>query len=103
MIAEDVAHVRITEELRNNALEFKTSVFDGHFEDNSEYQGPPDDNITARWKIIAGLYNLGADYDTLRKANKTKGLVNWPGTETHMVGLEVFHQLHCLVGLLSLA
>jgi hypothetical protein len=95
-----VTHVNYgTDELRNNALDFKWKVFDGHFEYNSEYQGPPDENLTARWTSISRLYNLAADYTTLRQANKTKGLVNWPGTDTYMVGLEAFHHLHCLVWL----
>ncbi|KAL0951131.1 hypothetical protein HGRIS_007867 [Hohenbuehelia grisea] len=83
-------------DLRSKAVELETQTFSGHFEDKSEYQGSPNRNLDAKWNQITALYNFGVDIDTLHKANKTRGLVQWPGTSQYMVGIEVFHQLHCL-------
>lgn len=41
--------------------------------------------------------NFAADKETLVRANKSEAPVRWPGTDTYQIGLETFHQLHCLV------
>jgi hypothetical protein len=43
--------------------------------------------------------NFGVDHGTLEKLNLTRGAVQFPGTDTYQVGIEAYHQLHCLVGL----
>jgi hypothetical protein len=43
------------------------------------------------------VFNYGVNYDTLARMNRTKAATQWPGTDRYQVGLEAFHQLHCLV------
>ncbi|KAF8244398.1 hypothetical protein K440DRAFT_558961 [Wilcoxina mikolae CBS 423.85] len=95
-VTDSVLILHILDSLKNEAIQFETRTFDGHFEANSEYQGAPNKSIDAKWSGITQLYNYGVDHETLVKANKTKGLVQWPGTDKYMVGLEMFHHLHCL-------
>lgn len=101
---------------------YESRKFEPHFVGPpSEYQGLPSPELDAKWYDLAkckknlyildshsgkvqGLHidlltvrNYGVDQNTLVKANKTKANVQFPGTSTYQVGLEVFHQLHCLV------
>lgn len=82
--------------LKAEAITYETQTFSGHFLDYSEYQGPPNPSLDAKWKPISALYNFGVERSALAKVNKTQGLVQWPNTTKYMVGLETFHHLHCL-------
>ncbi|OAA60110.1 hypothetical protein ISF_06121 [Cordyceps fumosorosea ARSEF 2679] len=81
------------------AIEQVPSVFKLAFlDDQSPYQGWPDDDKDQLWQ---GMYNKGMairiDEEAAgRLVNKTEKipLVGWEND--YMVGLDVFHQLHCL-------
>lgn len=105
------------DKLRQN-IRFETRHFDPRFKgEPSQYMGQPTPEIDKLWYDLAkcepklslpcysitaaNMYrevrNFGADHGTLEKLNLTKGAVQFPGTDTYQVGLEAYHQLHCLV------
>ena len=106
-----------------DSIESVIVVFKSNFDDDTTiYQGPPTDAVDTAWE---GLYNgrlpfhapaptvyyeltqtldIGLsqiDKESARRLpNKTAPI---PGDEEHyIVGLDVFHQLHCLVSILLL-
>ncbi|KAG8413391.1 hypothetical protein J3458_012960 [Metarhizium acridum] len=58
--------------------------------------GEPNLELDKLWYDLAKLRNYDVDYDTLASINRTQAAVEYPGTGEYQVGLEVFHQLHCL-------
>ncbi|KAH6663001.1 hypothetical protein B0J14DRAFT_645053 [Halenospora varia] len=78
-------------------IKYVPYTFDPHFvTPPSEYMGKPNPDLDERWYHLAELRNFAADKETLVRANKSEAPVRWPGTDTYQIGLETFHQLHCL-------
>ncbi|POR37564.1 Uncharacterized protein TPAR_02205 [Tolypocladium paradoxum] len=83
----------------DEAVEYMPKLFNNRFDgDLSPYQGWPTDETDARWQ---DLYNKGASvridkasHDRL--LNKTARIPLAGYEQDHLVGLDVFHQLHCL-------
>jgi len=106
-----------------DSVEYEIDVFKSNFgDDTTVYQGPPSDAVDTAWEELynsmfprytatptvfneltqaldIGLSQI--DKESARQLpNKTAPI---PGDEKrYIVGLDVFHQLHCLVGILSL-
>lgn len=105
-----------------HSVEHQIVVFDSNFgDDTTIYQGPPTDAVDAAWEdLYNGMFSLHTSTSTVfyeltqvpdiglsqidkvsarRLLNKTAPI---PGDEEHyIVGLDVFHQLHCLVSIPS--
>jgi len=78
-------------------LRFKQQVFNPRFiGPPSEFMGDPNPELDKRWYDISKMYNFGVDYTTISRINKTKGIVEYPGTGKYQASLMTFHQLHCL-------
>ncbi|KAL4880643.1 hypothetical protein BJY04DRAFT_219113 [Aspergillus karnatakaensis] len=82
------------------AVEYKTVVF-APFGEPSIYSHPPTDEGDRAWEA---LYNdIGISYidaETAAKLpNKTAQI---EGSDQYVIGLDVFHQLHCLVSFIAL-
>ncbi|KAI9647636.1 hypothetical protein NHQ30_004021 [Ciborinia camelliae] len=78
------------------AISYHEQTFEPRFEEKNEYMGEPNDHLDDLWYELTAMRNLAADYNAIQKANKTKNIVQWPGTDKYQVTLEAFHQLHCL-------
>ncbi|KAK3351077.1 hypothetical protein B0H65DRAFT_567985 [Neurospora tetraspora] len=78
------------------ATEWKEVVFHNNFEDKTRWQGPPNDEVDKAWRdlyIDIGVIKIPKE-DAEKLPNQTLPI---PGEEDgYIVGLEVYHQLHCL-------
>ncbi|KAF4569649.1 hypothetical protein EYR40_008626 [Pleurotus pulmonarius] len=71
---------------------FNTGFMDEH---PTVFQGPPTDAMDEAWRE---LYERGVSYLLPEEANQLKELtIHAPGSNVFIGGLDVFHQLHCLV------
>ncbi|ETI25972.1 hypothetical protein G647_02749 [Cladophialophora carrionii CBS 160.54] len=79
------------------AVEYETVVFHNNFwEDRTPYQGPPTDEVDMAWDALyKDVGVIKVDGRTARQVpNMTLPI---PGEEdSYILGIEVFHQLHCL-------
>ena len=79
------------------ATEWKEVVFHNNFDDKTRWQGPPNDEVGQAWRelyIDIGVIKIPKE-DAEKLPNQTLPI---PGEEDgYIVGLEVYHQLHCLV------
>ncbi|KAL9113667.1 MAG: hypothetical protein Q9227_002112 [Pyrenula ochraceoflavens] len=79
------------------AIEYEMVAFHNNFwEDRTPYQGPPTDEVDREWnKLYKNVGIIKIDEKSAKKLpNKTLPI---PGEEdSYVVGIEVFHQLHCL-------
>ncbi|KAF4635476.1 hypothetical protein G7Y89_g2625 [Cudoniella acicularis] len=80
-----------------DALEYKTVVFHSNAaSDSTPYQGPPSEEVDAAWDVLyrhVGISQI--DEESARQLpNQTAPLL--AGSSQYIVGLDVFHQLHCL-------
>ncbi|GES64619.1 hypothetical protein ATEIFO6365_0009010800 [Aspergillus terreus] len=83
-------------DLKQN-VRFIPQTFNPRFEGpKSPYMGEPNPDVDQLWYGLSKMFNYGVDYDTLKRMNRTKAAAQWPGTKKYQVGLETFHQLHCL-------
>jgi len=86
-----------------DAIEYQTTVFVSSFgEHKTKYQGPPTDEVDENWDELydaVGITRIDRDM-AKQLPNRT---VPIPGDIDHyIVGLDVFHQLHCLNNLRKL-
>ncbi|KAK3387940.1 hypothetical protein B0H63DRAFT_448727 [Podospora didyma] len=81
----------------NVATEWKEVVFHNNFrQDRTKWQGPPNDDVDKAWEesyLGVGVIKIPKS-DADRLPNQTLPI---PGEDDgYIVGVEVFHQLHCL-------
>ncbi|PKX97279.1 oxidase ustYa family protein, partial [Aspergillus novofumigatus IBT 16806] len=79
-------------------VQYETRVFDSGFgKHTTKYMGPPDEENNKHWE---DLYQAGISMIPIDKAAKlpvkTYPIPERPGY--YVIGIDVFHQLHCLVG-----
>ncbi|KAI0129729.1 hypothetical protein BJ170DRAFT_617373 [Xylariales sp. AK1849] len=80
-----------------DAVSFKTVEFNPRFTGTpSPYMGQPNPDVDRIWYDLAELRNFGVPKETLNRMNRSKGAVQFPESGRYQVGMEVFHQLHCL-------
>ncbi|OJJ75704.1 hypothetical protein ASPBRDRAFT_378605 [Aspergillus brasiliensis CBS 101740] len=79
----------------NRIIDYKTVAFNSGFVSRTPYMGPPSDAYDEAWE---DLYNYGIikvpQSDAAQLINRTLPLASEPGM--YVIGLDVFHQLHCL-------
>ncbi|PSS12323.1 hypothetical protein M430DRAFT_21419 [Amorphotheca resinae ATCC 22711] len=84
-------------------IEYKTVIFSSAFgKHKSKYQGPPTDEVDALWDELYNAVGISRidKKSAMQLPNRTAPI---PGDEDHyIVGLDVFHQLHCLNNLRKL-
>lgn len=68
------------------------------FLQRSEFSGPPSADVDKAWTALYHKYVLSAipEEQAAHLSNETMR-VPGPGHPRYLVGLDVFHQLHCLV------
>ncbi|KAJ5735310.1 uncharacterized protein N7483_000435 [Penicillium malachiteum] len=79
-------------------VEYETRRFHGALSDTNPYKGPPNPRLDAEWKRITHMGQLkisAKDMTGLRKPLSQVKVVESEG-DGYAVGIEVFHQLHCL-------
>ncbi|KAK2749650.1 hypothetical protein FQN57_005872 [Myotisia sp. PD_48] len=79
-----------------DVISYKSYNFQGGFdEQRTKYQGPPSPEVDSAWK---DLYRYGISKIPKEQArllsNKTVPIPREPGQ--YIIGLDVFHQIHCL-------
>ncbi|KAH8765332.1 hypothetical protein F5883DRAFT_376733, partial [Diaporthe sp. PMI_573] len=62
----------------------------------SPYMGPPNPELDRHWEDVSALLNFGVKAEVLEKVNQTRGAAEFRDIGRYQVGLEVYHQLHCL-------
>ncbi|KIM95117.1 hypothetical protein OIDMADRAFT_134566, partial [Oidiodendron maius Zn] len=82
-----------------DAVEYKIEVFHSNFgSDRTPYQEPTDDEVDAAGKPSESILDIGLsqidDEMAVQLLNRTTRI---PGDDNgYVIGLDVFHQLHCL-------
>jgi hypothetical protein len=94
-----------------DVIEYQQIVFDAGFRTPSIYRGEPRPELEQAWMRITrnGSGSIRIPSQELHRLNKsaTKDILGFPGEQDEDFHdaqslLEVFHQLHCLVSLISL-
>ncbi|KAI1074525.1 hypothetical protein F5B20DRAFT_432849 [Whalleya microplaca] len=87
----------------SNAIEYEVVVFGGALEYESVYKGTPNEKLDDAWTWITHMNNSGVDGEVVDRIGKSRIAVKYAEEQGGMydVGVEVFHQLHCLVSLYS--
>lgn len=77
-------------------LKWEPRLFENHLEVSNPFKGPPRPELDEAWNKLLGPSAMRVDKETLDKINRSSvALLDGSG---YLIGLDVYHQLHCLVG-----
>jgi hypothetical protein len=69
----------------------------------SNFAGGPSDAIDDSWHELMGNISMRVRQEELDQNGNHKTSIELPAGGGHLVWLGVFHQLHCLVGIITLS
>lgn len=81
------------------AIKWEPRLFESQIEASNSFKGPPRPELDEAWNKLLGPTSIRVNKETLDRINRTSvPLLDGSG---YMAGLDVYHQLHCLVSLLA--
>ena len=77
------------------AIKWEPRLFESQIEASNSFKGPPRPELDEAWNKLLGPTSIRVSKETLDRINRTSvPLLDGSG---YMAGLDVYHQLHCLV------
>lgn len=85
------------------AVKYETRIFEGSLYHNSPWKGEPRPELDALWHRVGQVGAMSISAEEVRRLGKDPDyVVKWPPDlgGGHVVSVETFHHLHCLVSCL---
>ncbi|KAK4191062.1 hypothetical protein QBC35DRAFT_529392 [Podospora australis] len=81
-----------------NAIEYEDVLFRGALHHTNIYKGKPNKKMDEAWAILTHLNSSMVPREAVERVHKSPNAVHYSKEEggQYMIGVEVFHQMHCL-------